>query len=111
MPTIKKNANAGRLGDADSSGGQRSITGARYLGVQFAVAKSLITHPKARMTKTPMTKMSNNRQPGQPPAASHNAHSVGHKSNIAPIGRSKRLSFIYSAKRDFIDKTQAPQVV
>lgn len=58
-------------------------------------AKSLITHPAERMTKTPTINISTIDAVGCPSPASHNDHKLGHSSRKLPMGRSARISSRY----------------
>src|SRR5437870_1761375 len=71
----------------------------RTCGSMSRSAKSLMTHPAARITQTPSTKMISTRCCGRPEPAIHSAHSAGHSSSQVPMGRSSRASCAYSSTR------------
>ena len=54
---------------------------------------SLMTHPHERMRKVPATNAARIPAAGAPPAAIHNAASVGHSSSAVPMGLSSRMSW------------------
>src|SRR3990167_10256441 len=58
----------------------------------FLSAKSLITQPALRMTITPAIKIKRSLTLGNPCAAIHNAHNVGHNNNKMPTGLFKRIN-------------------
>src|SRR5690348_15400545 len=58
-----------------------------------------MTHPAARMTKTPAMKTIRILGWGFPAPAIHKAHNAGHSSSHVPMGRSSRASSAYSSIR------------
>ena len=58
-----------------------------------------MTHPAERITQTPDTNTATTPASGRPLPASHSAHSMGHNSSRAPIGRSQRINSAYCPSR------------
>src|SRR6185437_1749755 len=92
------NSHSASRGDTRRAASGRSRV-RRTCGSMSRSAKSLMTSPAARITKTPAMKTSRTRGCGRPAPAIHNAQRAGHKSSHEPTGLSSRVSSAYSSIR------------